>query len=115
MTTSKDERRNPGIKRSYLTVPAVVDNFDGYCKVEVCIPDDDDYRLLFYTAVNFLAQWFNYERTGNDNGAKVARVWKQIRDSIDLTGSCGCGCGCGDDGGCADIINGCGDCNCDGD
>lgn len=107
----RDDHKNPGVKRPYFEIPGIVDEIEEWCKIEICIPNDDDYRRQFHDALTLLSMWFNFERTGDNKGKRVADVWKQIRDATDLLGSCeGGDCGCGDDGGCNDKMSDCGAC-----
>jgi len=102
--------KNPGIKRAYFPLPEIRDNITDWCKVEICIPDDDDYRILLSSVLDMLSTWAFYERTDDQGGTKVAKVWRKIRETTDLLGSCG-GCGCGDDGGCGQKMLDCGCCD----
>lgn len=104
-----DNHKNPGIKRAYFRLPEIRDEITEWCKIEICIPNDDDYRNNLNDVLTMLSNWAYFDRSGDQGGAKVAKVWKAIRDHTDLTGSCE-GCGCGDDGGCNDIMSDCGGC-----
>lgn len=66
------QKRNKG-----FLVPSVIDPPDRKC-VKVFVPDDPIHIANFWGVLNFLTLWTEYERTGNDDGAQVANVWKQV-------------------------------------
>lgn len=101
-----DNHKNPGIKRAYFRLPVKRDQIDGWCKVELCIPDDDDYRALLSDVLDMLSTWTFYDRSEDKGAARVARVWRAIRRATDLKGQCGDDCSGGDD--CPDMD--CDDC-----
>jgi len=65
-------KRNGG-----FLVPPVI-NPPGRRCVQIWIPDEQTHIANFWGVLNFLTLWTEYERTGNDNGAQVANVWKEV-------------------------------------
>jgi hypothetical protein len=46
--------------------------------VSFCIPDDDEWRPLFWGHVNRLGSWLQYERDREKQGKPIADVWRDI-------------------------------------
>ncbi len=51
----------------------------------VLIPDDDEHRQLFVSAVRTLARWDSYERDANHGGAVAAATWRDALEYLDFT------------------------------
>jgi microcystin-dependent protein len=78
-------KKVPGIKRDYLKLPTVLDDFENWICVQLNIPDDDDYIRQFYDLFDtLLGMWFSYQRDDNQGGARVAKIWRQARQTIIL-------------------------------
>lgn len=55
------------------------------------IPDSAEWRAVVAGLISELTHWFNYERTGTNEGALCAAVWKEIFTEIDWSNmSCCC-------------------------
>jgi len=76
--------------RQNFPIPSVIDPPRTCLCLE--IPDNDDWRRVVAGLIRELTQWFNYERTGDDSGARCADVWKDIYQKIDW-GRMSCCCG----------------------
>jgi len=56
------------------------------------IPNTSEWKAVVAGLISELTYWYNYERTGDDSGARCAAVWKEIYGSIDWSDmSCCCG------------------------
>lgn len=61
--------------------------------IRVYVPDDVEWRSLFWGAFSELARWFNYEKDGTENGAQVARLWRTLYLQSEAEFIEGGGCG----------------------
>lgn len=61
---------------------------EGFACYNVYIPDDDEHRQLFLSAVRTLARWNSYERDRDRTAAVAAATWREALDMFDFE-SCG--------------------------
>jgi len=78
MTHSRDTRKNPGIKRSFLPLPESIDGKQSYC---VTIPDGLDNKKVLIDLLVMATWWFNWERSEGTLGKQTADAW---RDTLNL-------------------------------
>lgn len=65
-------KRNKG-----FLVPETINPLGRRC-VQLWIPDEQTHIANFWGVLNFLTLWTEYERTGNNDGALTADVWKEV-------------------------------------
>jgi hypothetical protein len=51
--------------------------------IQLCIPNEPTYKSVFAGLIYELTYWFNWERTGSNEGARCAAVWKEIYNTTD--------------------------------
>jgi len=56
--------------------------------VQFQIPDDIMYRVALMGALNSLGSWISWERTGDNQGAQIAQIWRNLLADIQF-GDCG--------------------------
>lgn len=83
---ARSANKNPGIKRPYFPLPAVIEP-DGVTCIKIPVPDHPDYRRALYEVLRMLSTWHSWERTDSTEGAQVAAVWREALDRIDWNAS----------------------------
>jgi len=61
--------------------------------IKVYVPNDTEWRSLFWGAFSELARYFNYEMDGTHNAADVAKVWRTLFLQTEAEYQAGGGCG----------------------
>lgn len=75
------------IKKEWYPIPSDLSPV-GYRCVTVKLPDSDDYAVIFRGALATLEKWWNYQRTGDNQGSQVATLWREAFLDLDLVGNC---------------------------
>lgn len=78
MPHTRDMRKNPGIKRSYLPLPDQLTGKQSYC---ITIPDGLDNKRVLVDLLTMATYWFNWERSDGTEGKQTADAW---RDALKL-------------------------------
>lgn len=78
MSHSRDTRKNPGIKRSFLPLPESLEGTQSYC---ITIPDGLDNKKVLIDLLVMATWWFNWERSEGTLGKQAADAW---RDTLNL-------------------------------
>lgn len=78
MTHSRDTRKHPGIKRSFLPLPANLEGTQSYC---ITIPDGLDNKKVLIDLLVMATYWFNWDRSEGTLGKQTADAW---RDTLNL-------------------------------
>lgn len=94
MMPVNDDHKKPGIKRPYFPLPAIPEPENYQC-IKLSIPDDDDYRVAFISALQMLTYWFNWERNEAKTGTIVASVWREVVNHMSFKDACCCDEGLG--------------------
>jgi hypothetical protein len=74
-------KRNRGIRRPHFKVPTDTNPLSFRC-IQMSIPDDLDYTLLFKDALEDLTNWNFYQHTGTPTGSQTAQVWRNVINAI---------------------------------
>lgn len=90
---ARDERKKPGIKRSFLPLPSSIDGEQCFC---ITIPDGLDNKKALIDLLTVATYWFNWDRSTGDYAAQVAHRW---RDLLNLPEGIEMSCCCGSSGG----------------
>lgn len=80
-----DKRR--AITRGYYGIPDVIDPPNKRC-IQLMVPDDPQHLAVFMGAIRTLALWHSWERTGDNKGSLVAKVWSETIAQMDISGKC---------------------------
>ena len=75
---TRDMRKNPGIKRSFLPLPDTLTGTQSYC---ITIPDGLDNKKVLLDLLTIATYWFNWERSEGTLGKQAADAW---RDTLNL-------------------------------
>jgi len=90
---SRDERKHPGIKRSFLPLPSSIEGEQCFC---ITIPAGLDNKKALIDLLTIPTYWFYWDKSDDDYSAQVAHRW---RDLLDLPGGIEMSCCCGSSGG----------------
>lgn len=66
---------------------------EGVQCIRIYVPNDVEWRSLFWGTFSELARWFNYEKDGTEHGAQVARLWRTLYLQSETEFIEGGGCG----------------------
>lgn len=78
MPHSRDPRKNPGIKRAYLSVPPTLDGEQSYC---ITIPGGQANKQALIDLLTIATRWYSWERTDGNEAKDTADAW---RDTLNL-------------------------------
>lgn len=83
--------RRIGNERPLFNLPDVINPPTRRC-IQINVPDDEQHLVIFAGLIRQLSDWYKWERDPLHQGTEIAKVWREVWESIDWSGDECMGC-----------------------